>query len=124
MNLEPKEEEHEWNNNQAQRARDEMFAKFRQGQGTFAAVHIKKIPEIDHNGAADGGKSEGSDVFGGYHTTKRYAAQQKPFPPLATERLVPEVVELHIAENAKRHEKDKTSIQQNQATFTDMRVIE
>jgi hypothetical protein len=124
VNLEPEEVHQEGNDNKADDASTQVLSKFGNGQRTLLAVDIEQVPEIDDDRHADGEEGEGANILGTDNTRHANAGQQKPFPPLSTERRMPELVESNVAKHTQCHEEDQSGIQQDKTCLSDVRVIE
>ena len=124
MNLKPKEVEEEWYDDQANCASCEMPGEVNKRQSSLSSINVKQIPQIDEHSATNCEEGERSNIFRRDDTAHRDARQQEPFPPLATKRVMTELVEANIGEHTDCHEEDQGSIQQDQSCLTNVCVVE
>lgn len=101
-----------------------MLSKFLQSQCALAAVDIHEIPEVDEDGQANGNEGEEADVFDGDDAAEGDASDQKPLPPFPTKWNVSKLIEFNVGVNRCSHEKDQRGIEKNEASLTNMGVIE
>jgi len=110
VNLEPEEVEHEWHEDQAERASSKVLAELGKSESTLGAVDVQEVPEINANRRADGDEGEQTNILGGDVAGEGEASQDQPLPPLPREGLVAQLVELDVAEQAARHGEDEGSV--------------
>lgn len=124
VDLEPEKVEEEWDDDQANSASSKVLSKFNQGQRSLTAVDVHKIPQINQDRDTDGEEGEYTDVFDGDDTAQTDACQKEPLPPFPTKGLVSLLVEADVAEHRERHEEDERGIEEDQASLTNVGVIE
>lgn len=110
MDLEPEQVEDERHHDQPKGSSGKVLAEVRQAQSSARSLDIQKIPQVDHDGRADGDEGEGTNILGGDVTRQSEPSQDEPFPPLSRERLVSELVELDVKEQAACHRENECSI--------------
>lgn len=123
VNLEPEEVEQERDEDETERAGRKVLPKVYQRQRALATVDIKQIPQINGNSRAHGKERECADILGRDNAAERKPGKKEPLPPLPAKRLVSQLIEPDIAEQATRHREDERRIQQNQPRLSNMRVI-
>lgn len=123
VNLEPEEVKDEGHNDQTKSPSRKVLAKLGQSQSATGTLDVQKIPQVDAYGRTNRDEGEEADILGGDIARKGEASQDQPFPPLPGEGLVPQLVELDIAEQAARHSKDQGGIEENQASLANVSVV-
>jgi hypothetical protein len=123
VDLEPEEVHQERNDDKADDASSQVLSEFRNGQRTLLAVDVEQIPEIDDYRHTNREEGEGANILRADNTRHANAGQQKPFPPLSTERRMSELVESDVAKHTQCHEENQSGIQQDKTCLSDVRVV-
>lgn len=99
VDLEPEKVEHEGNDNQTSDTSSQVLAELGKAESALSAVDVEKRPEVDGDWNTDGEESEGTDVLGRDDAAETDTSQEEPLPPLATERVMTELVEANVAQD-------------------------
>lgn len=124
MNLEPEEVHQEGNHNQPSHTRGEVVEELLQAQCAALAVDIHQFPQIDQNWHTHGEEGEGSHIFRANDTAHADSRQKQPLPPLPPKRIMSELVESNVAENAQCHEQYERRVEEDEARLADVSVVE
>ena len=124
VHLEPEEVEEEWDKDESENAGEEVLAEVDKRQSSLATVDIEQVPKVNGDCSPNGEESKQADIFGGDDAAEGESGNEEPLPPLAAEWNMAKLVELDVGEQRTGHGEYQGSIKENEASLSNVRIVE